>query len=239
MFFCVTASSKLTSTFSVKIICDILCLWSYTWFTATYYIKLELQNVNICLHKFGHYFDLSVCLFVFSTTNLLLILFLYQIKKTRLFYFPQNIPLFFHYFIYSFISRSDVLSRYVTWSSRMSHSRSNEFLSGHIRGYIHRAFRNWKPHVNMTFHYKVMLKLFAWQSNTIQKELHTIGHMWPALAKQGTSGKADVSHFLYSIAWPYRPYPMHLRSQNINNKHIVNNKAHRVFMLCIHEWLLL
>ena len=36
-----------------------------------------------------------------------------------------------------------------------------------------------------------------------------LDRMVPFLAKQGTSGKADISHFPYSMQANYRPYPMH------------------------------
>ena len=54
-------------------------------------------------------------------------------------------------------------------------------------------------------------------------------YMWPALAKQGTSRQADVSHFSCTVLHDqYRPYPMYsVRT------------IHRLFIQRIHEWLLL
>ncbi len=66
----------------------------------------------------------------------------------------------------------------------------------------------------------------------------TTSIMWPALAKQEISRKADVFHFICTILHDqYRPYPMHSTRQNVNSKHIIHNKAHRVFCVFMSDFL--
>ena len=88
-------------------------------------------------------------------------------------------------------------------------------------------------HNVVTKYQKVLIK--TWARTWYLQKYGVATKMWPALEKQGTSRKADVSHFTCTVwlisALPYA-FSQTQRSSSIT-------KQHRALMMFIHEWLLL